>query len=138
MFVPPEKLREMLYWESYGHGFWMFEDEPEYQSKTPFNPEVPRKRGRPQGTNPMNRPPKQERKVKRYCAYTKEGYVRVPYGDIDIMRYRLVAQWKLGRPLQNGEQVHHINGIKHDDRPSNLQIVTWKEHRELHNHLRKG
>lgn len=39
-----------------------------------------------------------------------------------ILEHRYVAQQMLGRPLEADETVHHINGIKDDNRPQNLQV----------------
>lgn len=49
---------------------------------------------------------------------------------------RVVAAGILGRELQPGEVVHHINGDPTDDRPENLQVVTPAEHRAIH--VRQG
>jgi hypothetical protein len=39
---------------------------------------------------------------------------------------------KIGRPLQSGEQVHHVNENTFDNLPDNLEVLTPKEHRQRH------
>lgn len=49
-----------------------------------------------------------------------------------VKRADLVAEKKYNRALQSDEIVHHINGIKNDDRSENLQVITKREHVALH------
>lgn len=53
-----------------------------------------------------------------------------------VMRSRLVLEEKLGRYLWPDCEPHHINGIKDDDRPENLEELTHSQHRSIENRRR--
>lgn len=44
----------------------------------------------------------------------------------------LVVEKRRGRLLEPGEDVHHINGIKNDDRDENLEVSSHVEHARHH------
>jgi len=49
-----------------------------------------------------------------------------------VLQHRLVMEAKLGRRLSPSELVHHINEVKDDNRPENLEIHDRSTHMKHH------
>lgn len=73
-----------------------------------------------------------------------DGYVRLhmpnhpmasPNGY--VREHRLVVANHLGRMLDPSELIHHVNGVRTDNRIENLQIVTHAEHMRIEQTGRK-
>lgn len=74
----------------------------------------------------------------------KSGYVFTycpehPYAQSNgyIKRARLIMEAHIGRVLLPTEAVHHINGIKNDDRIENLMLFSSRSKHSIH-HFPKG
>lgn len=67
-----------------------------------------------------------------YVLIKQDGHPRAKKHGGYVREHILVMERIIGRHLDPDEVVHHINGIKNDNRPENLMLMTRAEHTSYH------
>lgn len=90
-------------------------------------------------SNPMNKPGGvMESRIRRGDQQRGRGEGKTYTKRLGRHEHRVVAEEVIGRPLQPGEVVHHIDGNKKNNDPSNLMVLPSQgDHARLHAELRR-
>lgn len=68
----------------------------------------------------------------------RRKYPTLSVGYIDMHISRILISYHLGKDLQREEHVHHKNGNVMNNTIENLELLSKKEHRELHKTFNNG
>jgi len=81
---------------------------------------------------------------RRRCLFRDPDALRYTGSPLNYVKYkgrhmhRVVAEIKLGRPLERTEVVHHKDHNKWNNHPDNLEVMTQAEHARIHCNIRWG
>ena len=94
---------------------------------------------RPRGASTKNRRGEKSPSWKGGRVVLPQGYVAIwkpdhPQANKNgyVLEHRMVASDALGIRLTPKDEVHHINGVKDDNRPENLIVVPRGKHQKMH------
>lgn len=81
----------------------------------------------------------------RWAENNAKGFSLKPSGYLEITRGKnkgrglhcVIMEEYLGRPLERGEIVHHVDGVRDNNEIENLELMTRSEHSRCHR-LREG
>ena len=65
-------------------------------------------------------------------SHSANGYILLRVNKRYVFEHRFLMEQKLGRKLLHSEHVHHINGVKNDNRLENLVVLSESQHHSLH------
>ena len=69
----------------------------------------------------------------RGVSVSSGGYFVITRGEHKgRSEHRVIIEHKIGRRLRTDEHVHHIDGNKQNNAPSNLRVMTGSDHMRIH------